>query len=65
MDLTPAVVALRKDLPHRPERPGELRHSTLDSASLRARGWAPGFSLEEGLRETYEYIENQRAETPA
>lgn len=45
---------------HEPERPGELRHSTLDSGLLRSRGWAPSFTLEEGLRETYEYIERQR-----
>ncbi len=46
---------------HQPERPGELRHSTLDASLLRSRGWAPGFTLEEGLRETYEHIEKQRA----
>ncbi len=50
---------------HRPERPGELRHSTLDCARLRARGWAPSVTLEEGLRETYEFIRSQRAEAPA
>jgi UDP-glucose 4-epimerase len=49
---------------HRPERPGELRHSTLDCTRLRACGWAPSVSLEEGLRETYEFIRSQRAETP-
>jgi UDP-glucose 4-epimerase len=64
-DALEKIAGRRPGRAHRPERPGELRHSTLDSASLRARGWAPSFSLEEGLRETYEYIENQRAETPA
>ncbi|MGD2046067.1 MAG: NAD-dependent epimerase/dehydratase family protein [Gemmatimonadota bacterium] len=44
-----------------PERPGELRHSTLDNEVLRSRGWAPAYSLEEGLRETYEYIQKQRS----
>ena len=44
---------------HQPERPGELRHSTLNTSRLKARGWAPAFTLEEGLRETYEYIANQ------
>jgi UDP-glucose 4-epimerase len=41
---------------HKPERPGELRHSTLDNALLRSRGWSPAFTLEQGLRETYEHI---------
>jgi UDP-glucose 4-epimerase len=46
-----------------PERPGELRHSTLNAGVLRGRGWAPAFTLEQGLRETYEYIANQRSGT--
>ena len=44
-----------------PARPGELRHSTLDASVLRSRAWAPGYTLEQGLRETYEYIANQRS----
>ena len=44
-----------------PARPGELRHSTLDSTLLRSHRWAPAFTLEQGLRETYEYIASQRA----
>jgi len=44
-----------------PERPGELRHSTLNADALRSRGWAPAYTLEQGLRETYQYIANQRA----
>ena len=47
---------------HAPARPGELQHSTLDSSLIRSRGWAPAFTLEQGLRETYEHIANQRAE---
>ncbi|MBT8487843.1 MAG: NAD-dependent epimerase/dehydratase family protein [Gemmatimonadetes bacterium] len=45
---------------HEPARPGELQHSTLNSGKLQERGWSPAHSLEEGLRETYEYIANQR-----
>jgi len=48
---------------HEPERPGELRHSTLDSGLIRSRGWSPSYTLEQGLRETYEYIATQRAGT--
>lgn len=46
---------------HKPERPGELRHSTLDASLLRSRGWAPAFTLEQGLRETYDHIAAQTA----
>ena len=46
---------------HQPERPGELRHSTLDPSLLEARGWSPAHTLEEGLRETYQFIADQRA----
>ena len=41
---------------HKDGRPGELRHSALDSTRLRALGWAPARTLEEGLRETYDWI---------
>jgi len=44
-----------------PERPGELRHSTLDNAWIRSQGWAPAFTLEQGLRETFEHIAKQRS----
>lgn len=49
----------------RPARPGELQHSTLDTARIRARGWRPAFTQEAGLRETYEHIAAQRGESPA
>ena len=49
---------------HEEARPGELRHSTLDTNRLRARGWACQWTLEEGLRETFEHIANQRGTTP-
>ncbi|MDH3272740.1 MAG: NAD-dependent epimerase/dehydratase family protein [Gemmatimonadota bacterium] len=48
---------------HEAARPGELRHSTLDASRIRAQGWAPDFSLEDGLRETYDFIAAQRAGT--
>lgn len=49
-------------LNHDAARPGELRHSTLDSSLIQSRGWSPAFTLEQGLRETFEYIANQRSE---
>jgi UDP-glucose 4-epimerase len=48
---------------HQAERPGELRHSTLNADRLRGTGWSPAFTLEQGLRETYEYIAERRAQT--
>ncbi len=47
---------------NRPARPGELLHSTLDTSRLRSLGWRPGYTLEEGLKETYEHIAAQRGE---
>ncbi|MEE2863158.1 MAG: NAD-dependent epimerase/dehydratase family protein [Gemmatimonadota bacterium] len=46
---------------HFPEREGELKHSTLDSGLIQSRGWSPAYTLEEGLRETYDHIVKQRA----
>lgn len=46
---------------HKAERPGELRHSTLDTSSLRSHGWAPAYTLEEGLTETYNFIKAQQS----
>lgn len=44
---------------HKAERPGELRHSTLETSRLRAHGWAPRWTLKEGLAETYGFIAAQ------
>ena len=49
---------------HAAERPGELRHSTLDAGQLRGEGWSCGWTLEEGLRETFEYIKQNMEGTP-
>ena len=42
---------------YRAARVGELRESTLDSSWFRSRGWAPKWDLRDGLRQTFEYIE--------
>jgi UDP-glucose 4-epimerase len=50
---------------HKPERPGELRHSTLNAGLIRSRGWAPAFTLEQGLKETYDHIAAEKAKASA
>jgi UDP-glucose 4-epimerase len=37
-------------------RPGELLHSCLDSGRLRALGWAPAVTLQQGLEITFNHI---------
>lgn len=50
---------------HAPARPGELRHSSLDTARLRALGWTPACSLPEGLAATFSHIREARAPAAA
>jgi len=50
------VAGVEPRVEHGPERPGELRHSALDTARLRALGWQPRTSLDQGLRATYDWI---------
>jgi UDP-glucose 4-epimerase len=50
------VAGRQVGLRHAEARPGELRHSSLETARLRALGWEPRTGLEEGLRNTYEWI---------
>ena len=44
---------------HAEARAGELRHSSLDASRLRGLGWRPATGLDEGLRNTYEWIAAQ------
>ena len=44
------------EIEYAPPRPGELARNALDASDIRALGWRPRFSLEEGLRETYHSI---------
>ena len=60
-----SVASARPGRTHEAERAGELRHSTLNTDKLRTRGWAPAYSLEQGLQETYSFIRDQRAGGPA
>lgn len=55
------IAGSNEALNHEAARPGELRHSTLDSGLIQSHGWTPAHTLEQGLRETYEYIASKRA----
>lgn len=58
-DVLESIAEVSPGREQKPERPGELRHSTLDAGLIHSRGWAPAYTLEEGLRETYEHIASQ------
>lgn len=55
-DVLEGVAGHRPGRDYRSARPGELRRSCLDAGKIRSRGWSTQWTLEEGLRETYEYI---------
>ena len=59
-DILEEVSGNHPDRKYEEARPGELRHSTLDARRLQARGWSCKWTLEEGLRETYEHIAKKR-----
>jgi UDP-glucose 4-epimerase len=63
-DTLESVAGVAPGRVHEADRPGELRHSTLLVDRLRGHGWSPAFTLEQGLRETYQFIANQRAGAP-
>jgi len=42
------------------DRPGHDRRYSLDTAKLRAMGWQPKYTLEQGLRETVDWYLNNR-----
>ena len=44
---------------HGPERAGDVKHSRASSDKLRAAGWKPQYTLEEGLTATFEFFEKK------
>ncbi|MFV2008119.1 MAG: NAD-dependent epimerase/dehydratase family protein [Longimicrobiales bacterium] len=55
-DLLEEIAGIHPGRVYRAERPGELRHSTLDARRFGEWGWAPHFALRDGLRETFQFI---------
>lgn len=51
-----AATGREVEIRYAPARPGELLRSCLDASRLRALGWAPQTSLDDGLNATYQYI---------
>ncbi len=54
-----SAAASRSRIIHLDERPGDVRHSRASADKLRAAGWNPQYSLEEGLEATLEYFRRQ------
>lgn len=50
------VSGMRSERRFMPARPGELRHSTLDTSRIRGRGWCAEVGLEDGLSRTFNWI---------
>ena len=58
LELTGADRSLLRSVP---DRPGHDRRYSVDTAKLRALGWTPQTSFEDGLRETVEWYRDNRA----
>ena len=59
-DALEEIAGIHPGRDYRGGRPGELRHSTLEAAKMRERGWSPQFTIMQELQETYQYIEQNR-----
>ena len=59
-DTLEGVAGLQPGRNHEAARPGELRHSCLETTRLQGLGWACQWTLEDGLQETYEHIAKGR-----
>ena len=46
---------------HKPERPGDIKHSMASSDKLQQAGWKPRHSVAEGLGATVAYFQSLKA----
>ena len=60
-DRIEATSGLRVGRVCKPQRDGELRHSTLDTGKLRGLGWSPRVTLDDGLERTFRWIAAREA----
>ncbi len=49
----------KSKLIHGPERAGDVKHSRASADKLRAAGWKPQYTLEEGLAATFEFFKEK------
>jgi len=57
LELCQRIAGTRFDATFMPPRPGEIQRSVVDpSRAVDELGWRPEHSLEDGLRETYEFF---------
>jgi len=61
-EILEGVAGRPSDRTYAEARAGELRHSTLDISKFERAGWTPEHTLEDGLRQTYEYIAAQQSD---
>ena len=47
------------ELLHGPERAGDVKHSRASSDKLRAAGWKPNHTLEEGIKATFDFFKTK------
>ena len=62
-DLASSIIALTgssSKILHASERAGDVKHSQADIGRARGIGFQPGFSLEQGLKPTIEYLTGKR-----
>ncbi len=59
-DVLESIAENRPGRVYREARAGELRHSTLDVSRFAECGWAARHTLEDGLRETFDFIAHQK-----
>ena len=59
-DLLEGIAGDRPGRVYREARAGELRDGTLDVSRFAERGWAACHALEDGLRETFQFIAQQK-----
>jgi UDP-glucose 4-epimerase len=50
------LVGSQSKVTYVPERPGEIKHSSASAEKIRQLGFAPEFSLEQGLKRTVEFM---------
>ena len=59
------IAGVHRGRVHSDARPGDVRRNTVDTARIRALGWAPAHDLREGLARTFHHIRSSRTKAGA